>query len=90
MRQRTAYRSGPDAREQLQHAETGDRVSWVLNPAQDTEHVLDMCCLKELQPAILHERDTAAPEFNLELIAVVAGTEQYALSFQGNACLAVL
>jgi hypothetical protein len=46
--------------------------------------------LKELQPAVFDKRDAATREFDLELTAVVARAEQHRLSFQIDACLAVL
>jgi hypothetical protein len=90
MRQSIAGRRGADAWQELQHAERGDGVSRVLDPSQYAQHIFDMSRLKELQPAVLYEWGTAAPEFNLELVAMVARTEQHSLSFQVNACLAVL
>jgi hypothetical protein len=46
--------------------------------------------LKEFEPALFDERDPPAREFDLELVAMVAGTEQHRLSLQVNACFAVL
>jgi hypothetical protein len=89
MHQRVTRRSGTDTWQQLQHAEAGDGVSRVLDPAQHAQHILDMGRLKELQPAVFDERDAAAREFDLELVAMVARAEQHSLSFQVNACLAV-
>jgi hypothetical protein len=48
MCQRIPRRCGADTWQQLQHAEAGDGVSRVLDPAQHAQHVLDMRRLKEL------------------------------------------
>ena len=90
MRQSGARRRGTDTWQQLQHPKSGDGVSWVLDPTEYAQHVLDMRRFKELQPAVFDKGDAAAREFDLKLIAVVARAEQHRLSFQGNACLAVL
>ena len=90
MGQRIAGRRGTDARQKLQHAEASDRIFRILDPPQDAQHIFEMCRFKELQPAVFDEWDAAAPEFNLELVAMVAGAEQHGLSFQVNSCLAML
>ena len=58
--------AGPDAGEQLQHPERRDRVTRVFGPAQHAQQVLHMRRLEELEPAVLHERDVAPPQLDLE------------------------
>ena len=45
---------------------------------------------EELEATIFDERDAPAGEFDLKLIAVVAGTEQHRLPLQVDARLAML
>ena len=54
------------------------------------QHVLHVRGLEELQPAVLHERDVAAGQLELERVAVVAGAEQHGLVAQRRRPLAVL
>jgi hypothetical protein len=65
-------------------------VPGVLEPAQDTQQVLNVGDFQELQTAVFDERDAPAGEFDLKLIAVVAGTEQRRLPLQVDARLAML
>ena len=81
---------GADPIQQLQHAESADRIPRVVRQPQEAEHVFHMRRFQKLQPAVFDEWDAAASEFNLELVAMVAGAEQHGLSFQVNAGLTML
>jgi hypothetical protein len=81
-------RGRADARQQLQAAERGDAVARVVGPAQHGQQVLDVRRLEELQPAVLHERDVAPHQLELQPVAVVAGAEQHRLVAQQLAGLA--
>jgi hypothetical protein len=78
------------AGQQLQDQEGGDGVAGVLDPTQHAQHVLYVRGFEELQTAIFDEGDIPAGEFDLKLIAVVAGTEQHRLMLQIDARLAML
>ena len=74
-----------DAIEQLQqrnHASSSRRV--VGQPEQGDE-VLDVRGLQEAQPAVLHVRDVAAGELELEQVGVVRGAHQHGLLAQRDA-----
>src|SRR4029453_7199539 len=64
-------------------------VARVVRDPEHRERVLDVRRLEELEPAVLHERDVAARELDLEHVAVVAGAEQYSLFTQPGATFAV-
>ena len=72
---------GPDAGQQLRHAEAGDTVARVLRPAQHGEHVLDVRGLEELQPAELHERNVAPGQLDFERRAVMEARNSTACCF---------
>ena len=76
--------------QQLRDAEAGQAVARVLGPAQAGERVLDVRRLQETQAAELHERDVAAPELDLQRVAVVGGAKQHGLLAQRHARLAPL
>ncbi len=57
---------GPDARQQMQDAKTGDAVARVLGKAQQRQHVLDMRGVEEFQPAEFDEGDVAAGQLDFE------------------------
>jgi hypothetical protein len=69
----------------LQHAEPGQRVARVVRPAQHGEQVLHVRGLEELQAAVLHERDLAPRELDLEQVAVARAAEQDRLPAQAGA-----
>ena len=73
------------ARQQLRDPERGQAVARVLGPAQAGQRVLDVRGLEEAQPAELHERDVAAPELDLQRVAVVAAAKQDRLLAQRHA-----
>ena len=82
--------SGTKSRQELQHPECGDLVARVLGPAQQTEHILHVPRLEELETAVLHERDIAPAQLDLEQIGMVRGAHQHRLPFQIDPALAVL
>ena len=72
--QRAAARralAGPDALVQPQQPEPGDLVCGLSQDAQRGQEVLDVRGLEELQAAVLHERDPAGGQLDLEQVAVV-------------------
>jgi hypothetical protein len=79
-----------DPGQQLQHAEGGDAIPWVLGEAQHGQHVLDMRGIEELQPAELDERNVAARQLDLQRAAVVRGAEQHRLRLKQRSRLALL
>ena len=88
---KNARRCGrPDARQKLQHAETGDAVARIFGKAQAREHVLHMRGIEEFQPAEFHERNVAAGQLDFERGAVMRRAEQHRLLLQHNATLAIL
>ena len=80
----------PHPGQQLRDPEAGQAVARVLRPAQAGERVLDVRRLEKLQPAVLHERDVAPAELDLQRVAVVRGAEQHRLLAQRHAGLAPL
>ena len=65
-------RARPDAGQQVEDAEAGDAVARILGEAQQRQHVLDVRRIEELQPAVLHERNVAPRELDLERTRVTA------------------
>src|SRR4029077_9726505 len=61
---------GTDTRQQVQHAETGDAIARIFHEPQQREHVLDVRGVQKLQTAVLHERDVATGEFDLQRSAM--------------------
>ena len=45
--------------------EPSDRISRVIGPAQDREHILDMSSFEKLEPAVFNERDIAPLQLDL-------------------------
>src|SRR5258707_15528576 len=90
MLQRLPRGRGADTGQQLQDTECRDGVTGVLDPAKNAKHILDVRRFEELQSAVFDEGDTPGGEFDLKLIAVLAGTEQHRLPFQVHAALARL
>ncbi len=78
----------PDAVEQQQHAEPADLVRWVAADAKGRDEVLDVRGVEESQAAVLHERDVAPGELELEQVSVVAGSEQHGLLLELHPLLA--
>jgi hypothetical protein len=76
------------AGEELDGAETGDAVARVLGPAQQRQHVLDVGGLEELEPAVLHERDIAPRQLQLQARAVRRGAKQHRLLLEPQPFLA--
>ena len=70
------------AGQQLQHAKRRDAVARVVGPAQHRKQVLDVRGLEELETAVLHERDVAAHQLELEQVAVVRGAKEHGLAPQ--------
>src|SRR5687767_11942373 len=56
-----------DAGQKQEDAIPADLVTRVLEYPQKSEHVLDVSCLEELQPAPLLERNLATGELDLEV-----------------------
>ena len=59
-------RRRPDAGQEQEHPEARHPVARVLGAAQDREQVLDVRRLEELEAAVLHERDVAPRQLDLE------------------------
>ncbi len=60
----------------------------IVGPAQHRQQILDVGGLEELEAAVLHEGDLAAPELDLENVAVAGGPEQHRLPAQRHVGLA--
>ena len=80
---------GPDARQQMQDAKTGDAVARILGKAQQRQHVLDMRGVEEFQPAELDEGDVAAGQLDFERAGMRGGAEQHRLVLEQRALLAI-
>ena len=87
----TAFRAnaGPTPGSELRRAKARDRIGRVLRPAQEREQILDVRGLEELQAAVLHVRNAAAAELELEQIRVMSGAHQHGLIAQLQAGLAI-
>ena len=59
------------AREKLQYPECGNLVLRVLRPFQYRQHILHMCSLEELKPAILDVGNVAADQLDFQPVAVM-------------------
>ena len=55
-----APRGGPDARQQVQDAESGDAVARIFDEPEQRQHVLDMGCVQKFQAAEFDEGDVVA------------------------------
>ena len=86
---RAARRGRADARNQLEHAQSGDVIAWVFRPSQNREDILDVCRFKKLEAAELDERDVPSNEFHLELARVVGRAKQNGLLPQLHSCFPV-
>jgi hypothetical protein len=64
----------------LQDAEGGDAVARVVRPAQQREHILHVSGFEKLQAAVLHVRNVAAEQFELEHVRVMRIARQHSLT----------
>jgi hypothetical protein len=72
----------------VHHAEAGDTIAGVLDEPQQREHVLDVCGVKKLETAELHERDVATGKLYLQRSAVRGRPEKDRLLFEESTFLA--
>jgi len=72
----------------LQHPETGNAIARVLDPAQDSQNILDMGRIEELEATELDERDIAARQLDLERARMARGAEQHRLLLERRPRLA--
>src|SRR3974390_517865 len=75
--------------QKLNGAEPREAVRWILCPAQECQHVLNVGGFQKFQAAELPERDVAAGELDLKRAAVMRSAEQNRLRLQRNASFSV-
>ena len=68
--------------EELEDSEPAHLVEGVLEDPEERERVLHVRRLHELQAAVLHERDVASRELDLEVVRVMGRPEQHRLRLQ--------
>ena len=83
-------RRGTDARKEARGAEARHPVARIVGPPQHRQRVLDVRRFQELESAVLHERNVAPGELELQLRAVAPAPEQHRLRLERHALLALL
>ncbi len=78
-----------DSFEQLEETEPRELVARVVGEAEQADEVFHVRGLDEPEPAVLHVRDVAASELELEEVAVVRGTHEHRLLAERDAFFAV-
>ncbi len=76
--------------QQLQDAVPGQLVIGVVQYPEGRHQVPDMSRLEKTQPPVLHTRDTAAVQLDLEEVAVMSASEQHRLLAQSYPGLIML
>ncbi len=74
----------------MQQTEPGDAISRIFDEPQQSQHVLDVGGVEELQSAEFYERNVPTRQLDFERTAVAGCSEQNGLLFEERAGLAVL
>ena len=73
----------------MHQPEAGNTVFWVLDEAQQRQHVLDVGSIQELETPEFDEGDIAPGQFDFQRTAVAGCPKQHRLLLQKRAGLAV-